>query len=346
VTGGIHLAWEAWRPLPEDWDGSHQPALLTGNTNSTVPNSVIPAPGGGATANLGGVQAKTCSSGHVSAIGSDGVPVCTADSGGNTSLPPWLQFYGDGSEGPYIPGGTATLEGEHWFSSVNIAAGVTVRTTHTVPMIIRSTGTCTVAGTIGNSAATGGGNSGAGAFWGGSGGGGGGGTAIGAVGNPALYGSGGDKGSAGTAGGGAGGDGPAAASLPSFQKALLLSSGNVWPQNFLYGGAIGVGGAIGGGGGSAGGAGGKGGGLIVLVCPTINLTGTVDVGGQNGGDSTGNNIGAGGGGGGGILIMRSPALTNSGTINTAGGSGGSCGAFTGCGVGGKGGNGWSAVLAQ
>lgn len=260
----------------------------------------------------------------------------------STSVSPvteeWLEFVGDGSDGTFTcTSGKCSLGGEHWFSSFNVSAGATVVTSgQTTPIVIRSTGTCTVAGTISNSSNSGvTTNTGPGDF-GGGGGGGGGGTASGHTGQLGL----GDAaieivtgGSGGAAGGGNGGPGgtPAAA-----QYKLLLSGGTFWP----------VGGAVGGQGGSNGAAGGWGGVPVILVCNTISFTGTIDVSGGPGGASPGNNSGAGGGGGAGYVILSAVSYSppNSGTIKTAGGPGGSCNSHTSCGTGGNGGSGWSVAI--
>ena len=265
-------------------------------------------------------------------------------SGSVPQVPAWLLYQGDGSDGAFncTSGSCGVTSGEYWYSSVNISAGATAYPALyggnlNVPWVIRSTGTCTIAGTLSASASATGGLSGANAGAG-SGGGGGGGTAAGSAGST-NYPSGTVGGSAGAGAGGAGGAGNP-------------QSGNYAHTYAARGSLTGpsvttaLGGSAGGAGGSSGGAGGKGGGVVVLDCATINFTGTIDVSGGAGGASTGNNIGGGGGGGGGIVIMRSPNLTNSGTINLAGGAGGSCGAFTGCGAGGAGGNGWSKVFLQ
>jgi hypothetical protein len=252
--------------------------------------------------------------------------------------PGWLRFLGDGSAGSYsCTSGTCVLGDERWFSSFTVAAGATLVTTgQNGPIVIRSTGTCTVAGTMSDSP-----NSGAGVTitgggdFGGSGGGGGGGSSAGKSGLSTLA----DAnlvinagGAAGALGGGNGGNG---ASPVSYQYKLLLGGGTFWP----------VGGSMGGQGGNGGGAGGWGGGPIILVCNTIDFTGTIDVSGGPGGASPGSNSGAGGGGGSGYVILSAVSyVADTGTINTSGGPGGSCGSNSGCGSGGNGGNGWNVAL--
>jgi hypothetical protein len=198
-----------------------------------------------------------------------------------------------------------------------------------------------VAGTLGNSpnVPTPGASVGInvyGDFGGGGGGGGGGATAHG-MGGLWTVGNGwveiAEGGSPGAAPGGAGGTGE----TPNRrQYHTLLSSGSFWP----------AGGSIGGmGGGPGGGQPGDGGGPVILVCESIDFTGTINVSGGRGGPPTANDSGAGGGGGAGYVILStSNWVANTGKINVAGGAGGSCGEFTGCGAGGSGGNGWSIAI--
>lgn len=258
-----------------------------------------------------------------------------------TSVPPWLQWYGDGSNGALnVTSGTTTLtSGEYNYTTCNISAGAIVVATTTpyqAPLIIRCNGTATIAGTVSWSPNTGGANGNAtAANYGGAGGGGGGGTAAGTAGSNV---NGVNGGTAGVASGGTGSAGTAAGG--QLQKIFLSFGAN-------YQSGQDCGGANGGGGGSTGaGTGGRGGGCIVIVAPSLNFSGTCDVSGVAGGASTANNAGAGGGGGGGICLLRSPSMTNTGTFTVTGGAGGSCGSFTGCGTGGAGANGWSKVYTQ
>jgi hypothetical protein len=262
--------------------------------------------------------------------------------GGQTSMgvtPVWLRYLANGADGAYsCSSGNCPLGEEHWFSSFTVSSGAAVYESGNGPIIIRSTGLCTIAGEIAvtpNFPATGGpGESGNGDF-GGGGGGGGGGAAAGRSG----YDSAGDAyaeivngGSPGAAGGGVGGNG--STTVPP-QYRQLLSGGSYWP----------VGGSTGGEGGSAGGLGGPGGGPVILVCNSINFIGTINVSGGTGGAATGNNSGAGGGGGGGYVILAAQRyVANTGVIDVSGGPGGSCNSYTGCGTGGNGGNGWSMVI--
>lgn len=254
----------------------------------------------------------------------------------STAVADWLEFLGDGAEGAYsCTSGRCALGGEHWFSSFSVAAGASVvNAGQNSPIVIRSTGACTVSGTILNSPDSGGGVAANGDF-GAGGGGGGGGTLKGHIG---YYGVGPgtieiiSPGSAGPASGGNGGNGAVPATGQYHQ---LLSGGSFWP----------VGGGAGGVGGSSGGMGGLGGAPVILVCDSINFTGTIDVSGGPGAASPGNNSGAGGGGGAGYVIFSAVSYTaNAGTINLSGGVGGSCNSNSGCGTGGNGGNGWHKVI--
>jgi hypothetical protein len=255
--------------------------------------------------------------------------------------PGWLTHLGDGSGGAFsCTSGFCGIDGEHWYSSFNVSAGATALVAAgNSPGIVRSTGACTVAGTIANTpnidnAA---GISAQGDLGGGGGGGGGGSTAKGhfgwnTVGNGwVILVSGG---TAGAAGGGNGGNGMAAVFS---QYAPLLSAGSFWPNGGSWGAP---------GGGSNGGLPGNAGGPVILVCQSINFTGTINVSGGAGKPPTANGSGAGGGGGAGYVILSTADwVANTGTFNLTGGAGGSCAGFTGCGAGGNGGKGWSIAIA-
>src|SRR5271168_4814857 len=240
-----------------------------------------------------------------------------------TATPAWLSFVADGSSGSYsCTSGTCDLGDERWYTSFNVSAGATVVTTsENGPLIIRSPGTCTLAGTLSQSVntANGGGVANEGDF-GGAGGGGGGGTlagrggllSVGPGGLPIV-----DFGPGGSANGGAGGN---AQATSSGELRELLSGGAFWPIGGATGGLGGGNGA-----GTAGGQGGNGGGAVILVCNTINFTGTIDVSGAAGSPAPAPNTGAGGGGGGGYVIFSAVNFTaNTGTIKVNGGLGGSC----------------------
>jgi hypothetical protein len=249
--------------------------------------------------------------------------------------PAWLRYLGNGADGAVtcsslLSGNPAEIDTTSF--TVNNGATCSVSAALRLSTIIRSTGTCTIAGTITTASAVGitaQGDSGGG------GGGGGGGTGAGSAGsNSSILGNQSvlnTTGAAGTAGGGAG---AAGASIPTGIQEFLLGTG-IMPR----------GGSAGGAGGSSGPAGGLGSSNIILVCASINFTGTITANGFNGANSTGNNVGASGGGGGGVVVLSAVNYAaNTGTVNVNGGTGGSCLAFTGCGAGGNGGAGWSAAL--
>lgn len=109
---------------------------------------------------------------------------CVSVQAQTSPTPPWLKWLGNGT-GSYTCGsGTCNLGGESWFRDFTVAQGATVASpAGNEPLIIRATGTCSIQGTISNSALGGNvGISGKGDF-GGGGGGGGGGTAAGKVGS-------------------------------------------------------------------------------------------------------------------------------------------------------------------
>jgi hypothetical protein len=260
----------------------------------------------------------------------------------NILTPSWLRYLGSGVGGNFsCTSGVCALGDERWMTSFSVSPGATVVSkANNGPFIIRSTGTCTIGGTISNSANTAGGggilNKGDIA---GAGGGGGGGTSPG---SPGLNGIGDQQlpvvlgGAGGVAGGGAGGNG--ASPTPS-QYHVLIGAGSMWPVGGANGGSGG-----GSGGGTAGGSGGVGGGPVIFVCQSINFTGMIDASGAPGHNAPANNTAAGGGGGGGYVILSAVTfIANTGTIKVSGGAGGSCGSNTGCGAGGNGGNGWTYI---
>lgn len=252
------------------------------------------------------------------------------------ATPAWLKWLGNGTSNFSCTSGTCALGEELWFANFTVAAGATVsNVSGNGPIIIRAKGTCSINGTVSNSPNEGNyGISGRGDF-GGGGGGGGGGTAAGTIGGttsvitgiPLVNG-----GRAGATGGGNGGTGRST-TVNEYQQ--FISGGSDWPG----------GGAPGGAGGSGGGAGANGGGPVIIICNTINFTGTIDVSGGTGSNAPANNTGAGGGGGGGYVLLAAVTYTaTTGTINTNGGAGGSCNGNSGCGTGGNGGNGWSTLV--
>ncbi len=251
--------------------------------------------------------------------------------------PAWLKWLGNGPNSFSCTTGTCKITDELWFTSFNVSAGATlVNAGGNGPLIVRSTGACTIDGTIiANGNAIGGGITGNGDFGGGGGGGGGGKTAVGITGKSTSVISGipiVNGGVGGAVNGGAGGN-AASPTVSQFQP--FISDGSPWPG----------GGAMGGHGGNDGGAGGQGGMPVILVCNSIEFSGSIDVSGANGANAPFVNSGAGGGGGAGYVVFAAVSYGGmTGTINLNGGVGGSCNGFAGCGVGGKGGNGWSTQI--
>jgi len=271
------------------------------------------------------------------------VALCPQGATAQTTVTPgWLAWLGDGSENTYsCTSGTCVLGGEHWFSSFTVASGATVvNTTVNSPIIIRSTGACTVHGTISSSVNTarGGGMNFNGDF-GGAGGGGGGG-AVGALVEGAngftTVGIGGLPISNGGLGGGAGAPGGPGNSVDTGQYHQILSGGTFWPVGGSAGGQGGCNGH-----GKCGGNGGLGGSPVILICSSINFTGTIDASGGPGAPAPVNYSGSGGGGGGGYVIFSAlNYVANTGAINVSGGAAGSC-TTTGCAAGGVGGSGFT-----
>jgi hypothetical protein len=260
-----------------------------------------------------------------------------------TDAPTWLHYFCDSSEPD--PDGSVSVQGAHCYQSLTVPSGATLTVTaissdwgapRNMPLgafLAFVSGACTIAGTINSSnvifvPGNGGGSGGAG--------GGASSTYPGSSGDDsALFGSASSVRAAfGAAGAGVG-----------------LSGGNgatpsAATQKFVVGDALSMG-ALGGGNGGLGGgkpatASGNGGGGVVLVCGSINFTGSIIATGGNGASGSGD-AGGGGGGGGGVVVMASPSYTaDTGTISANGGLGGLGGA--GAGNGGNGGDGWSKQL--
>jgi hypothetical protein len=244
------------------------------------------------------------------------VPLAAASGGvgANINVPAWLRFLGDGSDGAIDC--STNITGVKYLTTFNVSVGNTCTSNAiNAPTIIYATGSCTIAGRL-NARGV---DSGVGAVGdsGGSGGGGGGGTAAGTAGSTSqystmLYTALTAGGTVGGAGGGAAGNG---GSPGTSQQRTLWTT----PHGILLGGAKG------GAGGSSGGAAGPGGQALVLVCASINFTGTIDVSGQTGTAAAANTQGGGGGGGGGyVWLIGRDSVVNTGAIAVQGGPGGNC----------------------
>ena len=309
--------------------GARMPAL-TGDVTSAAGSTAT------VVGKLNGVLLSGLATGilkNTTGTGAPTIAVAGADYLAPTSTvktPAWLRFVGDGSGGAGNCSGILPV-GEYWYSSFTVVGGNTCTATGTNAggLTIRSTGSCTIAGTLSAAGIVASSQAG---DWGGSGGGGGYGAAAGTAGVTTLF---NNTTFLTAAGGGAssGASGSAGATLALPRQNQFLGAGNAFTRGGSQGGA----------GGSSGGAAGAGGGAITLVCASINFTGTINASGGTGG-AGGVNTGGGGGGGGGVVILSTPVWTaNTGTINVAGGTGGAIGTGT-SGAGGNGGSGWSKML--
>ncbi len=257
--------------------------------------------------------------------------------------------WGDGSDGIFAPTASTTLPGGVYnFTQVDIPIGVTITVTGAAPLVIYSTGSIVIAGTL---------------------------DASGANGSPGTTFSALGMGGLGVAGGGNGGDGTYSDSTGELPGANGSGTGAGWGGVFWSGGGggafgtdggsasttNGIGGTAygtadlnpleagsGGGGGSGGnscgsGGGGAGGGIIQLASPTISISGsgTLSVDGGDGGSDGGGNCGSGGGGSGGALWLMAEHVVVDGLVSAVGGIGGSStiGGSPYYGVGGNGGEG-------
>jgi hypothetical protein len=267
-------------------------------------------------------------------------------------VPPFLTYFGDGAEADPDPAGTITLSGDHNYANFTVPSGATVNIGEdfTQPpasvLLVRSPGTCTIAGTInGRGVANpvytiagigggGGGNPAAAGL-----------QALGVI-SPSLT----LTGAAGGAMGNPGGAGQDAAPLSDAIQTFVLDA-----MDSLFDSAGGMPGGAGAGtanpfdchnaGPGNGGCAGAG---LILVCRKIDFqsSAAVDLRGQDGfAGAAGTPAIAGGGGGGGgffltyaIAYLHSPA--NTGTVKLDGGAGGAGGDST-AGGGGKGSPGWS-----
>jgi len=233
--------------------------------------------------------------------------------GASERVPPGLRFMGTGEDGPLDCSGA--LSGTQFRTTFTVSKGNTCTdSTANRSLVVYATGACTIAGTIiANGAA--GGSSGSGDY-GAGGGGGGGGAAVANAGSTTgpsthTYISSGAAGTAGKSGGNAG-------SVGSYMQRVAFSN----PVGIV---GLYQGGAAGGRGGSGGGMEGNGGQAVILICSSINFSGTIDVSGSVGSPSMGDNVGAGGGGGGGyVWLVGRDSVTSTGSVIATGGSGGAC----------------------
>ena len=233
----------------------------------------------------------------------------------NQNAPAWARWLGDGSEG--AGNCSTTLSGEHWYSSFTVSGGNTCTVNNINGLVVRSTGTCTIAGTIN---ARGVDVSGSKNYCGSLGGGSGGGAAAGTIGttNAMLPGATAtlafnSGGAAGGSSGGNGGNGnfvTPTSTFPSIQACLAGGPVSDW----MFSGTSGSQG------GSSGGAAGVGAPGVALICNSIVGTGgVIDNSGGYGTPPAANSTGAGSSGAGGVVILSAHTITNAPTIYSNGG---------------------------
>lgn len=258
-------------------------------------------------------------------------------------------YFGSGSDGSLtISSSTTHAKGEYHYTDFTLNSGQTLGCTSSsdAHLIIRCTGTCTIAGTIdldGDGADGGAGTTG---------------SAAGAGGDASFGGAGGSGGCDGAATGRGGHiyntntsisggasrtsatqDGEAGDAVSSNSRLELALLHKMYiSDSYTTGGAGGGGGT---GASVAGGDGGQGGGVIIIIADTIDFQAgaIITADGTAGGYSA--NDGGGGGGGGGAVILIGKTITNNGTITVTGGAAGGSGVGI---TGGAGGAGYSNVI--
>lgn len=281
-------------------------------------------------------------------------------------------LYGRGVDGAITDSANITRSGKLEVTDYTLQSGVTLSIGASGVLFILAQGKITINGTIDGTAVQAGGSGavcggsptqGSGGVWGGVGAGGG--VTDGAAG-----------GNGGTNAGGGGGDGSAGCASSAGADAPAISGNNklrYWYPNSDWetlilenakpctsgsGGGAGEGDSFYGTSGGSGGDGGSAGGVVVLIAPSIEINGTIDVSGSNGmdgetptqpnGDDSLGGGGGGGGGSGGVIFISSGSFIDNGTYLYGGGIGGAGG--TGVGTmgydGGAGGNGLTGVLKK
>ncbi len=246
---------------------------------------------------------------------------------------------GDASEGAFEPTADRMLAGgAHYFSSVTVPAGVTVRGAGPTPLQIFSTGPVRIDGTLDISGVAGRDSicvympqvGGIGVAGGGNGG-----NSGQAMGMPGQGPGAGGAGTQGDAGGGGGGAGSRVAGMPGANDSIGAAGGASGPPYDAFAGAAFEAGSGGGGAGqgaagnASGGGGGAGGGAVLIIAPeiTIGATGGIRAAGGAGGGGGGAGGracagGGGGGGSGGSVWLRGSVVAIDGAIDVAGGLGG------------------------
>jgi len=200
-------------------------------------------------------------------------------------------LFGDGSDGDITLVSNASYDIPKNFTNFTINAGVTLSVTNNLtPLVIRCTGTCTIAGTIdlsGKGYTSGGGD-----------------TTFG-------FGAGGGHSGAGTGGGHSYEYGAGVSHLLPKEYARRLSLANLNPCFGSGGGPAGTGVV-----------GGSGGGSILIIAKELIISGSVVANGAAGGAGTLVVTNGAGGGAGGQIILLAKSKTITGTVSVAGGAGG------------------------
>ena len=306
------------------WDGTGWTCVTGGgDTTLSTAESAALASGSSITVTTGSASPNIIAMGWVQDAAGVWIPVAPVSGPRTTEC----ADCGDGSSGEFSMGSGATVtlsSGEYNYTHFDLPSYGTIRATGTTPLIIRSQNPVTIAGTIDLRGAAGTdaamystGVAGTGAVGGYSGG-----SPYspygGCIGCTASAGGGPGGGSGSVCGGG--GTGGAG----SVSTALTVSSwfawSNVLTSNFI-GGSGGGGGCQGYWGATGGGAGG---GAILIVAPSVTVSGSIDVRGGRGGIGMTNGYGpggtgTGGAGGGGSVWLRGANVIVSGSVSVGSG---------------------------
>ena len=251
--------------------------------------------------------------------------------GERLSKPP---LYGDGSDGEIVVSNNTTDSGMYHTTRYEIQSGNTL-TLGGNCLIVFAKDEIVIDGTVDGSGVNPGGQTGRDGT-------------MGIIGATGSGGNSGDNGGPGAGGGGGESDDDGGAPVVELD---YLEHLNMYPSNAydvlfnmrLAGGSGGGGGGGGRSGGRNGGDGGDGGGAIFFCAPSIEINGTINVEGTDGGDGQFSAVGGGGGGGGGsggLLTLIGESITDNSTFLASGGLGGAGGIGDGdSGGGGDGGDG-------
>ena len=242
--------------------------------------------------------------------------------GERLSKPP---LYGDGSDGEIVVSNNTTDSGMYHTTRYEIQSGNTL-TLGGNCLIVFAKDEIVIDGTVDGSGVNPGGIGGYENSPSGKDG------TMGIIGATGSGGNSGDNGGPGAGGGGGGGgDGGAPAVELDYFENLNMYPSNAYDALFsmrLGGGSGGGGGGGGASGAANGGDGGDGGGAIFFFAPSIEINGTINVEGTDGGDgqfSALGGSGGGGGGSGGLLTLIGGSITDNSTFLASGGLGGAGG---------------------